>query len=109
MMGVELPAAGSAAFQRTFSVLLHLTGRPFSSETPRPVGPRQLGQFSALADPPQLITTSTATIALMATSKIHALTVPRAHGRCFISDRRSRVPYLDTPLSGRRGSSKPGD
>src|SRR6185503_7655712 len=47
--GVELPESGSAAFQRTFSVGLHLTGTFFSPLCPWPVEPRQAGQSSATA------------------------------------------------------------
>src|SRR5262245_17013171 len=54
MIGVEFPADGKATFQRTFSVTVHLTGKSFSPDTPAPAGPRQLGQFSALAEACQL-------------------------------------------------------
>src|SRR5439155_14274237 len=48
-IGEELPSSGSGAFQRTFSIGLHLSGRSFSAECPSPVGPRHAGQFSARA------------------------------------------------------------
>jgi hypothetical protein len=32
-------------FHRTFSVVVHLTGKPVSVETPSRVGPRQWGQL----------------------------------------------------------------
>ena len=43
-MGVELPASGSGTRQRTFSSLLHFTGRFFSVEMPSAFAPRQAGQ-----------------------------------------------------------------
>src|SRR5690349_18648893 len=46
-MGEEFPGPGKGTRQRTFSVLLHLSGSIFSDETPEPCGPRQAGQFSA--------------------------------------------------------------
>src|SRR5262245_18785797 len=45
--GVELPMPGRANFQATFSVALHLLGRPVSLEIPSLVGPRHCGQSSA--------------------------------------------------------------
>ena len=46
-MGEEFPGPGKGTCQRTFSVLLHLSGSIFSVETPEPCGPRHAGQFSA--------------------------------------------------------------
>src|SRR5689334_16389002 len=48
--GEALPASGSGVFQRTFSFALHFKGGALSDEYPSPVGPRQLGQFSAWTD-----------------------------------------------------------
>src|SRR5262249_41622604 len=59
MTGVEFPAAGRAAFQRTFVVRSQFTGRFFSADTPWPVAPRQPGQPSALANAVQLRSVST--------------------------------------------------
>src|SRR6185369_1915370 len=39
--GDEWPLPGSGIFQRTFSVALHLTGKPVSSDVPSRLGPRQ--------------------------------------------------------------------
>ncbi len=39
--------AAEGAFHGTFSVALHLVGRPVSVETPSAVGPRHWGQLSA--------------------------------------------------------------
>jgi hypothetical protein len=64
-MGVELPANGSFTFQRTFSVALQVSGRFFSSETPEPLGPRQPGQFAALAVVAKMSITTDASPALM--------------------------------------------
>jgi hypothetical protein len=55
-MGVELPRAGSGAFQATFSVLLQVVGSPFSTHVPSPRGPRHWGQFSACATTQKLNT-----------------------------------------------------
>src|SRR5262245_34502191 len=68
MIGVEFPGAGSATFQRTFSSLLHLTGSPFSADTPRAVAPRQVGQLSALANAAQPRTARTQINCFMAAS-----------------------------------------
>jgi hypothetical protein len=46
MIGDEMPNPRMDAFQATFSVLLQVTGSPFSVDTPVEEGPRQLGQFS---------------------------------------------------------------
>ncbi len=45
-IGVELPGPGKGTFQRTFSVALHRRGKPRSSDTPVPCGPRQAGQLA---------------------------------------------------------------
>src|SRR3990172_1816064 len=47
MIGVDPLNAGSAIFQATFSVALHVVGRLRSGLTPSRVGPRQFGQLSA--------------------------------------------------------------
>src|SRR6476646_5939305 len=47
--GVELPGNSSGAFQRTFSLPLHLSGTFVSAQWPCPVGPRHAGQLSARA------------------------------------------------------------
>src|SRR5260221_4214700 len=44
-IGEELPGPGNSTRQRTFSLLLHLSGRFSSNETPLPSGPRQFGQL----------------------------------------------------------------
>src|SRR5262249_16879863 len=65
--GVELPLSGSAAFQRTFSLGPHFTGRPFSPHGPWPPAPRQPGQSSALAADDRLqIATNAATALFIA-------------------------------------------
>src|SRR5215207_9220755 len=46
-MGVEPLTPGMATFQRTFSSVVHLTGRFFSLLRPLRLGPRHCGQFSA--------------------------------------------------------------
>src|SRR5437870_1287721 len=48
--GEEFPGPGSATRQRTFSFVLHFSGRFFSLETPVPSGPRQPGQLAAEAE-----------------------------------------------------------
>jgi hypothetical protein len=50
MMGVEPLKAGSGSFQATFSVALHVVGRPFSGLTPSNDGPRHCGQLPARSD-----------------------------------------------------------
>jgi hypothetical protein len=46
MIGVEFPRSGKAVRQRTFSLVLHRSGRSFSWAIPVPSGPRQAGQFA---------------------------------------------------------------
>src|SRR5947209_3517130 len=48
--GLDSPLPGSSAFQRSPSVLLHLTGRSFSVETAEPPGPRNCVQSPAQAE-----------------------------------------------------------
>ena len=43
--GEEFPWPGTSTFQATFSVELQRSGRPVSSESPIPEGPRQRGQW----------------------------------------------------------------
>src|SRR5262247_2857242 len=47
MIGVEPLQAGISSFHATFSSVVHLTGRFFSSLTPLSAGPRHCGQLSA--------------------------------------------------------------
>src|SRR6266566_5681005 len=44
-IGVELPGSGREIRHLTFSLVLHFTGRSFSSVMPVPSGPRHAGQF----------------------------------------------------------------
>src|SRR4051794_2444253 len=44
MTGLDRPRPGRSTFQRRPSLLLHLTGRPVSSETAEPFVPRNAGQ-----------------------------------------------------------------
>src|SRR6185436_2364985 len=47
MTGVDPLKAGNGSFHATFSVALHVVGRPFSVLMPSIDGPRQCGQLSA--------------------------------------------------------------
>ena len=47
MIGVEPLKAGSGSFHATFSVALHVVGRPFSVLTPSSDGPRHCGQLAS--------------------------------------------------------------
>src|SRR5262247_2117025 len=47
MIGVEPLQAGISSFHVTFSSVVHLTGKFFSSLTPLSAGPRHCGQLSA--------------------------------------------------------------
>ena len=47
MIGVDPLRPGIGSFQAMFSVVLHLSGRPFSVLMPFIAGPRHCGQFSA--------------------------------------------------------------
>src|ERR1039457_969092 len=49
-IGEDQDSPGRGVFQATFSVALHLAGRPVSLEMHCAVGPRNCGQFSAEAD-----------------------------------------------------------
>jgi hypothetical protein len=59
-MGEELQGPGSWTCHRMFSVVLHLTGRFFSEDTPFPSGPRQPGQFPVGAENAVAATSNTA-------------------------------------------------
>src|SRR3954449_9055647 len=50
-IGLACPSPGRSALHRTFSRPgpPHFSGNPFSAVYPRPVGPRNWGQFSARA------------------------------------------------------------
>jgi len=45
--GEECAKPGTGDFLRTFLVMSHRSGIPFSEEIPNPPGPLQAGQFSA--------------------------------------------------------------
>src|SRR2546423_9375971 len=49
-IGEELPGPGNGTRQRTFSLVLHFTGKSFSTEMPVPSSPRQAGQFPPNAE-----------------------------------------------------------
>ena len=53
MIGVEPLKAGSGSLQATFSVALHVVGRPLSLLTPSIEGPRQCGHVSAASGAPR--------------------------------------------------------
>jgi hypothetical protein len=47
MIGDEWPSPAMGCFHAMFSVALHFVGTFFSELMPSPLGPRQLGQFTA--------------------------------------------------------------
>src|SRR5439155_22927161 len=60
-MGEEFPRSGKSTLQRTFSFVLHFSGRFFSEEAPVPSGPRQPGQLPAVEESAAVIVRRTAT------------------------------------------------
>src|SRR5262249_25570553 len=74
--GLDRPRPGKSAFQWMFFVVVHFTGRPVSSETLSPPGPRKRGQSPAVAEVASKQTLN------VASTRLIALLLPSA-GRWF--------------------------